>query len=424
VLDLTSQTPPVPVPSRFVRERTIAEGEVVSVARARDLLTGRAVALVQMRPERAADAFLRARFAREARLLEAIDHPNVVRVIASGIEHGQPFIATEAIAGRTLAEIVRARGPLPAGEAIGLARQMLAGLGAIHAAGLLHLKLTPRTILVGDDGNLRITDIGIASLEGADGDAPGTAVRVARYLPPELIEGGDVSEATDLYAVGAVLFEVLTGQPPFPGENPVLVRFAHVQAPPPVPSRVVTSDIPPELDAVVVRALAKDPTRRYVDARAMASALPADSTATGVDRVIAQTAMVGAVPPARSITDRAAASPIGALGVGRIERGGWRRQAAGGWAWPIAIACVAIAILIVALVLTLSGNVRVDDVTAGVAVDARESGQPTVTTSGRIAPTPTGGAVRTADEDAAAVSTASAFRAAPGPAARTPKSAR
>src|SRR5262249_53118753 len=150
-----------------VREETVAAGAVASVSRARDLIGGRIVTLVEVQPGQAADAFFLARFEREASLLATIDHPNVARVVASGIEHGVPYVAIERVSGRYLADLIRERGRFVATEVVALARQILAGLGAIHAAGLLHLRLTPRTILVGDDGVARITDVGIASLSDA-----------------------------------------------------------------------------------------------------------------------------------------------------------------------------------------------------------------------------------------------------------------
>jgi serine/threonine-protein kinase len=424
VLDLTPPIPPMPPPSRFVREETIAAGAVASISRARDLVGGRMVTLVEVLPEPAADGFFLARFAREARLLAAIDHPNVVRVVASGIEQGVPFVATELVPGQTLAELVRTRGSFTAGEVVGWARQILAGLGAIHSAGLLHLRLTPRTILVGDDGVVRITDVGVASLGDAEERTERReGVEVARYLAPELIEGGDVSEATDLYAVGTILFEALTGRPPFPGDNPVLVRFAQVQALPPVPSQVVTSGVPPELDAAVLRALAKDPTRRYADAQAMAAALPPAQTANGVDRLISQTAAVREIAPRRTV---AALPPAGAwpgdpVRTDRVDRSGRRRQASGGWVWPIALACVAIGLLIGALAVSLSGDAPADEAAVGVSVATRDASQPTVTTPARQAQSPTARVVRSAGEAGAAAPTGNAFRA-PASASKTPRS--
>jgi serine/threonine-protein kinase len=423
VLDLTPQIPPVPPPSRFAREEAIAAGAVASISRARDLVDGRIVTLVEVRPEQATDAFFLARFEREACLLATIDHPNVARVVASGIEHGVPYVATERVSGSHLADLVRERGRFTAGEVVGLARQILSGLGAIHAAGLLHLRLTPWTILVGDDGVARITDVGIASLGDAGERAErGAAVQVARYLAPELIEGGDVAEATDLYAVGAILFEALTGQPPFPGDNPVLVRFAQIHALPPVPSQSVTTDIPPELDAVILRALAKDSTRRYLDARAMAAALPSVRSTTGVDRVVGQTMEVAEIASPRIAAEAPVTGvrPIEPSGTVRSEETGRRRQASGGWGWPIVIACVAILVLIGALAASLSGQRPTDQAAAGGATGAKQSLHPTLTTAGP-APSPTVRVVRTSEQRGAVLPTGNAFRSLTEPATTTPR---
>lgn len=420
------RTSPIPVPSRFVREETIAEGAVASVCRARDLVSGGTVRLVQVRPEQAADAFFLARFGREARLLGTIDHPNVVRVVASGIEQGIPFVATAHVPGQTLAELIRAHGRMAAGEVVGLGRQILAGLGAIHAAGLLHLRLTPRTVLVGDDGVVRITDVGIASL-GEAGDVPGrgTAVEVARYLAPELIEGGDVCEATDLYAIATILFEALTGRPPFPGNNPVLVRFAQVHASPPAPSEVAPPGVPPELDAVLLRALDKGSTRRHADAHAMAVALAAIGTESKVDRLIGQTPAREVTPP-KPAAEAAVIRPLGSIGTGQTKRVGPRRQAAGGWTWPIAIACAAIMVLIGALAVSLSDDAPANQTSAGVAVDVMGPGH--ATTASGAAPTPTLRVMRTSGSGELAVPAGNAFRASAGtdaqkqPATQTPQS--
>jgi serine/threonine-protein kinase len=237
-----------------------------------------------------------------------------------------------------------------------------------------------------------------------------------------LIEGGDVCEATDLYAVGAILFEALTGRPPFPGDNPVLVRFAQVQASPPVPSHLVTTAIPAELDAVIVRALAKDPARRYADAQTMAAALVAVKTPTAADRTIGQTMTAGVLPPPRIAVERAAPAvrPVDPVGTVRVTRSVGARQASGGWAWPIGIACVAVLVLIAALAANLSGNPPADEAAAGVSVDAKDSGQPAMTTLARPALTPTARVLRTSDPGGAVVPTGNAFRAASGPSSKTP----
>ncbi|HKG26046.1 MAG TPA: serine/threonine-protein kinase [Thermomicrobiales bacterium] len=408
MLDLTPPTPPTPPPSRFLREETLAAGAYATTYRARDLVAGRVVTLTQLSAEQAADAFFLDRFAREADLLARINHRNVVRLVASGAEGGVPFVATEHVPGQDLATFIDARGAMSARDAASMARQVLAGLGAIHVAGLLHLRLSPRTILLGDDGVVRITGVGIAGLGSADDRADGDAgIEGSRYLAPEMTEGGDVCEATDLYAVGAILFEALTGQPPYPGSNPVLVRFARLQAPPPVPSRFAATAIPPVLDALVVQALAKDPGQRFANAAAMAVALTGDDAPAEVDRVIepVTAAPVGPLLPAVETTIPASTTTtVVPGGRGFTDRPRRRRKAAAGWVWPLLLAATAISVLIGALVVSLSGGIPADELVAGVSTFEEEPTKepneaPTITP--RPARTPTARVVRAANEQSA-----------------------
>jgi serine/threonine-protein kinase len=196
----------------------------------------------------------------------------------------------------------------------------------------------------------------------------GTDLSVTRYLAPELIEGGDVCEATDLYAVGAILFEALTGKPPFPGSNPVLVRFAQLQAPPPRPSQhgVV---LPPEIDDAVVRALAKEPGQRFANAAEMAESFVRDDVAIKVERVVDQTTVRVSIPSTPSVAPMPAtpieavvASPPIELPPPRQRR----RKAAAGWLWPMVAAVGAIALLIAGLTISLAGDPEIEEMVAGV----------------------------------------------------------
>lgn len=399
MLDLTPAAPPLPPPSRFLREETIVEGEFATTYRARDLIAGRPVTLTQVSADQAADAFFVARLEREARLLASIDHPNVVRLVTSGVEQGVPFVACEHVPGRTLAEVIETRGALTVGDATTMARQILAGLGAIHAAGLLHLRLTPKNILLGDDGVARIAGVGIAGL-GAAGDRTDRSAGIdeTRYLAPELIEGGDVCEATDLYAAGGILFEALTGQPPFPGQNPVLVRFAQLQAPPPVPSQIAMTGIPPALDSVVVRALAKRPDQRFASAEQMAAALARDFVTVEVDHVLAHTAAGAVSVPLAKVETPLFAPPVDVFAPpdGSIPPCLRRRQESTGWLWPLVVAVTAIALLIGALTVSLSGEMSVDEMVAGVSTFAADPTKNPENTA-RPAQTPTARVIRTSN---------------------------
>ena len=171
------------------------------------------MALKRLAENLARDEDLRRRFIREARLAARLAHPNVVRVFDVGDDDGRPFIAMEYVDGETLAELIARRGPLPAPEAAALGIQICAGLAAAHAAGLVHRDVKPQNLLLGSDGVLKLGDFGIAvGHEGTRLTLAGTVLGTAGYLAPEQARGEQVTAAADVYAVGAVLFELLDGR--------------------------------------------------------------------------------------------------------------------------------------------------------------------------------------------------------------------
>lgn len=328
------------VPSgRFVRQDQIAESRLAVTYRARDLETGETVVLTEVRPDQAADRSFVHRFTRETHLRASIHHPNVQRLIASGSGDRTPFFAMEDRPGRTLDQLLDDAGPIEQVEAVRIARSILAGLAAIHAAGLLHLRLTPAVVHVGDDGVVQIGGFGITALRDQE---PGD-IESIRALAPEQIDGGDVSEATDLYAVGVLLFTLLTGRSLFPQTNPALIRFAHLHAPPPVPSEIAASHISRSLDAVVRRALAKVPAERCATATEMIEALNAPGILSfGGDAVTL------AVFPALNYTPMPKRAPISP----HARR---RRSGIATWVWPMVVASLISAMLIGVVVASLSG---------------------------------------------------------------------
>ncbi|HEY2310488.1 MAG TPA: serine/threonine-protein kinase, partial [Gaiellaceae bacterium] len=172
------------------------------------------VALKRLAENLARDEELQRRFTREARLAARLAHPNVVRVFDVGSDDGRPFIAMEYVEGTTLAELVARRGPLPPADAAALVMQVCAGLAAAHAAGLVHRDVKPQNLLLGTDGVLKLGDFGIAvGHEGTRLTLAGTVLGTAGYLAPEQARGEEVTAAADIYAVGAVLYELLTGEP-------------------------------------------------------------------------------------------------------------------------------------------------------------------------------------------------------------------
>jgi eukaryotic-like serine/threonine-protein kinase len=263
------------VAGRYELERPLGHGAMAVVDLARDVELDRRVALKRLAENLARDDELRARFLREARLAARLAHPNVVHVYDVGEDDGRPFMAMEYVDGETLAELVARGGPLPPDEAAELGIQICRGLAAVHAAGLVHRDVKPQNLLLRRDGVLKLGDFGIAfGLEGTRLTMAGTVLGTAAYLAPEQARGEEVTAATDVYGVGAVLYELLTGRPPrAPSSIADLAAATAIQ--PPV-------DAPPALAKVVMRCLALEPGRRPASAadvaRELEATLPEAST--------------------------------------------------------------------------------------------------------------------------------------------------
>ena len=294
---------------RYRIEDQIGAGAFATTYRATDSILGRPVALKVLRPELAADATYLARFAREARAAAAVDHPNVVHVFDFGEEEGTYYLALQYVHGATLKDVIRERAPLPPAEAVRIGGQILRGLAAIHGTGIVHRDVKPQNVLIDHLGVARITDFGIVH-DTAESDAGltthGTALGTPSYMAPEQASARPVTQGTDLYATGVVLFELLTGRLPFSAENALALMLAHVQISPPAPSALVPT-VPPALDAVVLTALAKEPADRFPSALAMEQALLAALPQTGAPdaptRPFAGRGLrASAVPPAGTAT--------------------------------------------------------------------------------------------------------------------------
>jgi serine/threonine protein kinase len=255
-----------PGSSRLLAERyrlieRIDEGGAGEVWRARDEKLDRDVAIKLLGPD-ADDAF-RARFADEARRAAAVVHPNVVMVFDEGRDGADAFMVMELVPGKTLREIVAERGPLPAHEVARLIRQIAGALDAAHAAGVVHCDVKPANVIVDPEGLAKLTDFGIARA-ARDRDEQ-ELLGTARYIAPERVEGGPVTARTDVYGLGLVAYELLTGRPAFDGgTSEELVRERLVGPPPSL--RLARVGIDDRLDAIVGRALATDPDRRYARA--------------------------------------------------------------------------------------------------------------------------------------------------------------
>jgi serine/threonine-protein kinase len=260
------------VGGRYELVRPLGHGAMATVDLAQDVELDRPVALKRLAENLARDEDLRRRFVREARLAARLAHPNVVRVFDVGEDEGRPFIAMEYVEGETLAELVARRGPLPAAEAATLGVQVCAALAAAHAAGLVHRDVKPQNLLLSSDGVLKLGDFGIAvGHEGTRLTLEGTVLGTAGYLAPEQARGEQVTAAADIYAVGAVLYELLTGEPPRSASTLADLGATGGFDPPDVAARVPGA--PPDLLDTVAACLAVRPEDRPRSAAALARRL-------------------------------------------------------------------------------------------------------------------------------------------------------
>jgi predicted Ser/Thr protein kinase len=253
-------------------ERPLGEGATGTVYLARDA-EGNAVALKLLAPELSRDERFRKRFLREMELVAAVTDPHIVRVLRSGEEDGFLFIAMPYVEGVDLRELVRRDGPLPPERAVEIVEQVAAALDAAHAAGIVHRDVKPANILMPSDEEALLCDFGLArhaataeSLTGERG-----LLGTVAYVAPEQIESQSVDGRADVYSLGCVLFECLTGEPPFPRDTELAVLYAHLNEPPPSPS-LRRPDLPDAFDDVVAAALDKDPAGRPQTAGELAAA--------------------------------------------------------------------------------------------------------------------------------------------------------
>ena len=253
---------------RYELERPLGHGAMSVVDLAHDVQLDRDVALKRLAENLARDEDVRARFLREARLAGRIAHPNVVRVYDAGEDEGQPFIAMECVEGETLAQLVARRGRLPPADAAQLGVQACRGLAAVHEAGLVHRDVKPQNLFLRRDGVLKLGDFGIAVVpRGTRLTAAGTVLGTAAYLAPEQARGEEVTAAADVYGLGAVLYELLTGRPPrSPSTLAELGAPASIEPP---------DGVPPALARLVMRCLADDPAARPRSAAEVAHELAA-----------------------------------------------------------------------------------------------------------------------------------------------------
>ena len=257
------------VGGRYRVERALGHGGMATVHLARDERLGRNVAVKRLSVAMSGDEIFRERFMREARTAAGLSHPNIVAVFDVGEEDGIPFIVMEFVEGRTLAELLAENGPLDPDRAVDLVLQACAGLEHAHEAGLVHRDIKPQNLLVRADDTLKIVDFGIARpVDGTQLTLAGTILGTAAYLAPEQALGERVTPAADLYSLGAVTYELLSGQPPYTFESLAELTVKQREGPPPP-----VDGVSQELQDVVRACLAPDPADRPASAARLAHEL-------------------------------------------------------------------------------------------------------------------------------------------------------
>jgi eukaryotic-like serine/threonine-protein kinase len=329
----------------------IGTGGMADVYLARDQLLGRQVAVKLLHHRFAEDQEFVERFRREASSAAGLSHPNVVAIFDRGEWDGTYYIAMEYLPGRSLKTVVRELAPLEPVGAIDIVLQILLAARFAHRRGVIHRDLKPHNVILDAEGRAKVTDFGIARAGASDMTLTGSIMGTAQYLSPEQAQGHAVSASSDLYAVGIVLYELLTGAVPFDGETAVTIALKQVSASPPPPS-ALNHAVPPALDAVVARALAKDPAERFADADEFIAALEQIRHSLTGEPTSVQGSNGPIVPAAATaLLARDATRPIPAAEredaqdpAARRRRRGW--WIAGGIALLLAAAAVALILLL------------------------------------------------------------------------------
>jgi serine/threonine protein kinase len=304
------------VGSRYEVGELIGYGGMAEVHRGRDVRLGRDVAIKILRSDLARDPSFLNRFRREAQAAAGLNYPAIVAVYDTGEDHtgpdgiAIPFIVMEYVEGRTLRDIIKTEGRLPARRVLEIIAEVSGALDFSHRNGIIHRDIKPANVMITQTGAVKVMDFGIARAladNGATVTSTAAVIGTAQYLSPEQARGESVDARSDVYSTGCLMYELLTGQPPFRGDSPVAVAYQHVRETAPPPSTIVAG-LPRALDSIVMKALAKNPLNRYQSSAEMRADLQlalaerpvhAEAVLTDAERTqfIARAAAVPPPPP-------------------------------------------------------------------------------------------------------------------------------
>src|SRR5215470_10862338 len=281
---------------RYQIQDPIGRGGMATIYRGRDMRTDRVIAIKLLREVYSTDPKFVTRFQREAKAASSLQHPNIVQVYDYGQSEGNYFIVMEYIEGTDLRRYLRSRGVLAIDRAVIITHDIALGLGAAHRRQIVHRDVKPQNILVGRDGSIKLTDFGIASvykdINAERLTTTGMTLGTVQYYAPEQAQGEIVNPAADVYALGIVMYEMLTGRTPFDGDTPVAVAMQHIQDLPTPPSQFNPS-IPPALETIIMRCLEKIPEMRYRDGNSLARAIESLNGGDGEGVTLASTSSGG-----------------------------------------------------------------------------------------------------------------------------------
>ncbi|KAF2416075.1 Stk1 family PASTA domain-containing Ser/Thr kinase [Microbacterium sp. B35-30] len=335
------------VDGRYRVRARIARGGMATVYVATDLRLERRVALKVMHGHLSDDTVFQSRFIQEARAAARLADPNVVNVFDQGQDGDMAYLVMEYLPGITLRELLREQRRLTVPQAVSILDAVLSGLAAAHRAGIVHRDVKPENVLLAEDGRIKIGDFGLARATTANTASGAQLLGTIAYLAPELVTRGTADARSDIYAIGIMLYEMLTGEQPYKGEQPMQIAFQHATDSVPRPS-VKNPGVPEQLDELVLWATEKSPDERPLDAREMLQRLRDIERELGVSPVVARTGPIGIVrddtAPTGELTavlPSTATGPTTAMeevdNAGRLRRATQRRRSRGAWLIVLAL---------------------------------------------------------------------------------------